>query len=29
MWRLREAQLNHYLSTGSLLALDPTPTATG
>ena len=28
MWRLREAQLNHYLSTGSLLALDPTPTAT-
>lgn len=26
MWRLREAQLNHYLSTGSPLVGDPTST---
>jgi hypothetical protein len=26
LWRLREAQLNHYLSTGNLLVEDPTPT---
>lgn len=29
LWRLREAQLNHYLSTGTALPGDPTATATG